>query len=138
MIHEPVFFKFSENSMANVRSLLEYTAYAEGTTKFQAKTVESHLSAINFSHRSSFGFELDTSHPLLSNALKGSARSRAVAGLQPRARKPVSWSMLLGGEHLAQTWGAGGRALWLALGASFFFLTRAAEMFAKTRTRAHE
>ena len=65
-------------------------------------------------------------------------RSHAVAGVQPRMRRPVSWSMLLGGEHLAQTWGAGGRALWLALGASFFFLTRAAEMFAKTRTRAHE
>ena len=46
--------------------------------------------------------------------------------------------MLLGGEHLAQTWGAGGRVLWNALGASFFFLTRAAEIFAETRTRAHE
>ena len=27
--------------------------------------------------------------------------------------------------------------LWLALGASFFFLARAGEMFAETRTRAH-
>ena len=124
--------------MANVRSLLENTAYAVATKKLQANTVESHLSAIKLFHRSSRGFELDTSHPLLRNALKGSARSHAVAGLQPRVRRQVSWSMLLGGEHLAQTWGAGGRALWLALGASFFFLTRAAEMFAKTRTRAHE
>ena len=46
--------------------------------------------------------------------------------------------MLLAGEHLAQTWGVGGRVLWLALGASFFFLTRAAEMFAETSTRMHE
>ena len=46
--------------------------------------------------------------------------------------------MLLGGEHIAQTSGAGGRVLWLALGASFSFLTQAAEMFAETRTRAHE
>lgn len=53
-------------------------------------------------------------------------------------RRPVSWSMLLGGEHLAQSWAAGGRVLWLALGASFLFLTRASEMFAETRTRAHE
>ena len=28
--------------------------------------------------------------------------------------------------------------LWLALGASFFFSTRAAEMLAETRTRTHE
>ena len=46
--------------------------------------------------------------------------------------------MLLGGEHLAQIWGAGGCVLCLALGGSFFFLTRAAEMFAETGTRAHE
>ena len=106
--------------MANVRYLLEYTAYAVATKKLQANTKGSHMSATKFSHRSSCGFELDTSHPVLRNAFKGSARSHAVVGLQPIVRRPVSWSMLLGGEHLAQTWGIGGRVLWLALGASSF------------------
>ena len=46
--------------------------------------------------------------------------------------------MLLGGEHLAQAWGDGWRMLWLALGTLFFFVARAAEMFAETSTRAHE
>ena len=138
MVCEPVFLEATENPVVNVRSLLEYTAYAVATKKLQAQTVESHLSAIKFFHRSSRGFELNTAHPLLRNALKGSARSHAVAGSQPRVRRPVSWPMLLAGEYLAQTWGVGGRVLWLALGASFFFLTRAAEMFAETSTRMHE
>ena len=139
VLHEPVFLQFSsENPMENFCSLLEYAAYAVAAKKLQADTVESHLSAIKFFHRSSRGFELDTSHTLLRNALKCSARSHAATGLQPRVRRPVLWSMLLGGEHLSQTWGVGGRILWLALGAYFFFLTRSTEMFAETRTRAHE
>ena len=51
IIHELFFLEFSsENPMANVRSLLEYTAYAVATKKLQANTVESHLSAIKFFH----------------------------------------------------------------------------------------
>ena len=75
VVCEPVFLEATENPVVNVRSLLEYTVYAVATKKLQAQTVESHLSAIKFFHRSSRGFELNTAHPLLRNALKGSARS---------------------------------------------------------------
>ena len=46
--------------------------------------------------------------------------------------------MLLAGEKLIPTWRAGGRVLWSALFASFCLLTRASEIFAKTRLRVHE
>lgn len=43
---------------------------------------------------------------------------------------------LLGGG-VAATWGNGDPVLYLALGASFLFLTRTSEMFALTQSRAH-
>jgi len=46
VVCEPVFLEATENPVVNVRSLLEYTAYAVATKKLQAQTVESHLSAI--------------------------------------------------------------------------------------------
>ena len=53
-------------------------------------------------------------------------------------RRPVSWAMLLAGETLIPAWRNEGRVLWLALCASFCFLTRASAMFAETRSRIHE
>ena len=50
----------------------------------------------------------------------------------------ASYFISLGGEHLVQAWGDGGRVLWLSLGVSFFFLARAEEMIAETHTRAHD
>ena len=41
-------------------------------------------------HRVSRGFELDITHPLLTHALKGAARSHADAGNQATVRWPVS------------------------------------------------
>ena len=124
--------------MTNVWHLFEYVAYAFATKKLRSATIESHLSAIKFFHRISRGFELDTTHPVLGNALKGAARSHADAGNQATVRRPVSWEMLIAGEKLISTWRTGGRVLWLALCASFCFLTRASEMFAETRSRVHE
>ena len=56
---------------------------------------------------------------------------------QATVRRPVSWAMLLAGESLIPSWGTEGRVLWLALCASFCFLTRASEMFAESRSRIH-
>ena len=53
-------------------------------------------------------------------------------------RRPVSWAMLLAGETLIPSWRNSGRVLWLALRASFCFLTRASRMFAEKRSRIHE
>ena len=46
--------------------------------------------------------------------------------------------MLLAGETLIPAWRNGGRVLWLALCASFWFLARASEMLAETRSCIHE
>ena len=96
------------------------------------------MSAIKFLHRISRGFELDTTHPVLASALKGAARSYAHVGNQAAVRRPVSWAMLLVGETLIPAGLNGGRILWLALYASFCFLTRASEMFAEARLRVRE
>lgn len=80
---------------------------------------------------------MDTTQPLPRNALEGSVRSQAVAGSRSRVKRPVSSSMLRGGEHFAQTWGDGGRALWLTSGGSIFFW-REREKCLPRRVRAHE
>ena len=53
-------------------------------------------------------------------------------------RRPVSWAMVLAGETSIRAWRNGGRVLWLALCASFWFLIGAFEMFAETRLSIHE
>ena len=92
------------------------------TKKLRSATIESHSSAIKFFHRISRGFEIDTTHPVIANALKGAARLHADVGNQATVRRHVSWDMLLTGEKLIPTWRAGGRVLWLALCASFCLL----------------
>ena len=134
----PVFLQPCSDGLSNVWQLFEYVAYSFATKKLRSATIESHLSAIKFFHRISRGFELDTTHPVLACALKGAARSHADVGNQATVRRPVSWAMLLAGESLIPSWGTGGRVLWLALCASFCFLTRASEMFAESRSRIHE
>ena len=134
----PFFLQYCSDSMINVWLLFEYVAYAFATKKLRSATIESHWPAITFSHRISRGFELDTTHPVVTSALKGAARSHADVGNQAAVRRPVSWAMLLASETLIPAWRNGGRVLWLALCASFFFLTRASKMFAETRSRVHE
>ena len=52
-------------------------------------------------------------------------------------RRPMSWGVLRGGAGLAPQWGQGGRVLYLVLGASFVFLTRACEILAVSQTSMH-
>ena len=113
-------------------------AYAFAIKTLRSATFKSHLSAIKCFHRIPRGFEFDTTHPVITSALKGAARSHAEEGNQATVCRPVSWAMLLAGETLIPAWRNGGRVLWLALCASFRFLTRASEMFAETRSRIHE
>ena len=124
--------------MANVWHVLEYGAYAFSIKKLRSATIESHLSAIKLLHRISRGFKIDTTHPVIANALKGAARLHADVGNQATERRPVSWYMLLAGEELIPAYRVGVRVLWLALCASFCLFTPASEMFAETRLRVHE
>ena len=112
--------------MANVWHLFEYVAYIRLCyQKLRSATIESRLSAIKSLHRISRGSELDTTHPVWGNALKGATRSHADAGNQATVRRPVSWEMSIAGEKLISTLQTGGRVLWLALCASFsFFYSR--------------
>ena len=96
------------------------------------------MSGIKFFHRVLRGFELDTIHPVIASDVKVAAFSHAGVGNQATVRRPVSWPMLLAGETLIPAWRNGGRMLWLALCASFRFLTRASEMSAETWPRIHE
>ena len=116
----------------------EYLAYAFATKKLRSATIASHLSVIKFFQRISRGFELDTTYPVIASALKGAARSHAEVGKQSTVRRPVSWAMWLVIKNLISAWRNGGRVLWLAFCASFWFLTRASEMVAKTRSCIHK
>ena len=118
---DPTYRHRSIDGMTNVWHLLEYVAYAFATKKPRSATIESHLSAITFSHRISRGFELDTIHPVISSALKGATCSHDEVGNQATVRRPMSWAMFLAGETLIPAWRNRGRVLWLALYASFGF-----------------
>ena len=134
----PVFLDRGIDGVTNVWHFFEHVAYAFFTKKLRSATIESHLSAIKFFHRISRGFELDTTYPVIASALKGAARSHAEVDDQATVRRPVSWAALLAGETLIPACRNGGLVLWLALCASFCFLTRASEILAETRSRIHE
>ena len=134
----PVFLERCRDVMANVWHVFEYVAFAVSTKKLRSAPIESHLSAIKFFQGISRGFEIDITHPVTPNALKGAARLHADVGNQATVRRHVSWDMQLTREKLIPTWRARSRGLWLALCASFFLLTRASEMCAETRLQVHE
>jgi len=78
------------DGMTNLWHLCEHVSYAFATTKLRSEAIEGHSSAVKFFHRESRGFELDTPHSVLTNALKGAARSHDDAGNQATVRRPVS------------------------------------------------
>ncbi|MEP6266664.1 MAG: hypothetical protein ABJ139_04935, partial [Paracoccaceae bacterium] len=120
--------------MTNAWHLFEYVAYAFATKKLRSATIESHLSAIKFFHRISRGFELDITHPVLGNVLKGAVRSHADAGNQA-----TGFVGNVDGGRETDIYVADGGSRLVACPLRFiFFLTRASEMFAETRSRVHE
>ena len=115
----PVFLDRGIDDMTNVWHLVKYVAYSFASKQQRSATIESHLSAIRFFHRISRAFEIDTTHPVISSALKGAARSQVELGNRATVRRPVSRAMLFVGETLIPAWSNGGRVLWLVLCASF-------------------
>ena len=91
----------------------------------------------HFFHRVSSSLELDTRLPLIHIALKRVAQGHAQVGTQQQVRLPVALSVPRGGVTLIPQCGVGGRALFLALDTSFFFLPRASEMFGGSRNAMH-
>ena len=113
-----------------VWQLMDFAAWCCGCLGNQAKTISGKLAAIKYFHRVRVNVELPITHDLLKKFLKGITRCPVNVGTQPRLRRPISWDMILTGRELVQSWGEGGKILWLCLGLSYFFLTRAGEVFA--------
>ena len=127
----PGFLLAGAGGDSHVGSLLAYIAYVWGTNGLTAGTIADHLTALKFFHRQERGLELFLRNPCVVDALKGVTCSHLEAGIKSRIRRPIAWSVLLAGESLCDQWEPGGRVPWLALGASFFFLARAGEIFAR-------
>ena len=125
----PVLLDRGIDDMINVWHLFEYVEYALATTELRSATIESHLSAIKFVHRTSRDLELDTTHPVIASAFDGAARSHVEVGNQATVRRPLSWGMLLAAEKLIPILSNGGRGLWLAIGSSFCLLNASPKCF---------
>ena len=136
-MNHPDFLSPGKNPMVYVNVFLSYVSYACLVYGLRAATISNHLAAIKFFHQVLFHFDLPIAHALVVKALKGVERSHADHGHQPRIRRPISWATIYSAKHTASQWGPGGRLLFLGLGVSFFFLTRASEMFALGTDRVH-
>ena len=99
--------------------LIEYASWcckAEGNLG----TISGKLAAVQYFHRLEAGVELPTTAPVLKSALKGIARGHVAAGTPRQVRLPVSWGILLEGEGLLPSWGAGGKEMWLLFVSELF------------------
>ena len=102
-----------------------------------AGTISGKLTAVQYFHRLEAGVELPTTAPVLKSALKGIARGHVAAGTPRQVRLPVSLAMLLEGEGLIPSWGAGGNEMWLCLCLSYFLIARSDEVFASDSGVVH-
>ena len=67
----------------------------------------------------------------MNRALRGIVNSQVQLGVRRRICCPVTWSLLRDAEDIVQSWGPGGRVMWMCLmSLSYFLIARADEMFA--------
>ena len=74
---------------------------------------------------------------MLKSALKGIARGHVAAGTPRQVRLPVSWEVLLEGDGLIPSWGAGGNEMGLCLCLSYSLIGRSDEVFASDSGVVH-
>jgi len=130
MIRENPFLGPGLSSEEVIQALVEYVAWCCAVSGNQAGTIYGKLAAIQYFHRVDHGRELPINSDLVKRALQGVTRAHERSGMRARIRHPVSWKCLLAGQGLAESWGPGGRVLWLSLALSFQLLARSDEMFA--------
>ena len=118
-------------------ALIDFAAWCSESKGNQAGTISGKFAAIQYFHRTQAQVEIDTTSQLTSCALRGIARSQVERGVRRRTRLPVTWSMLRDAEDVAQSWGPGGRVMWLCLSLSYFLIARADEMFAASSGTVH-
>jgi hypothetical protein len=115
-----------------VRQLLAFMVYCFEERHNSATTVQQKLAALQYFHRTFAERKLPTRDDRLQAALAGMAR---VAGEMERPRRPrrlpLSWRLLLEGRECEGVWAQfkGGQTVWFGLALSFFFLTRASEIW---------
>lgn len=137
MIGREIFLRAGASPEETAWDLIDFAAWCFESEGNQAGTIAGKFAAVEYFHRKDVRTEIDTTSPLINCALRGIARSQADLGVRHRVRLPVTWSMLRDSEDLVQSWGAGGRVMWLCLGLIYFLITRADEMFAGTSGVAH-
>ena len=87
---------------------IEYVSWCCEAKGNLATTLSGKLAAVQYFHRLEACVELPITAPVLKSVLKGIARGHVAAGTPRQGRLPVSWGMLLEGEGLIPSWGAGG------------------------------
>ena len=136
-MHYEKYLKPSDSEEHKVWVLIEYASWcceAEGNL---AGTISRKLAAVQYFHRLEAGMELPTTAPVLKSALKGIARGHVAAGTPRQVHLPVSWGMLLEGEGLIPSWGAGGKEMWLCLCLRYFLIAWSDEVFASDSGVVH-
>ena len=103
-------------------ALIDFAAWCCASQDNQAGTISSKLAAIQYFPRVNAGMELSIRSLLIKSVLQGISRLHTLAGTRPRGWLPISCDMLIKGQELIPSWGSAGRALWLYLGMSYFFI----------------
>ena len=136
-MHYEKCLKPSDSEKHKVWVLIEYVSWYCEAERNLAGTISGKLAAVQYFHRLEAGVELPITPPVLRSALKGIARVHVAAGTPRQVRLPVSWEMLLEGEGLIPSWGAGVKEMWLCLCLSCFLIARSDEVFASDSGVVH-
>ena len=136
-MHNEKCLKPSDSEEHKVWVLIEYAPWCCEAEGNYAGTLSGKLATVQYFHRLEASVELPTAAPVLKSALKGIARGHVAAGTPCQVRLPVSWGMLLEGEGLIPSWGAGGKEMWLCLCRSYFLIARSDEAFASDSGVVH-
>ena len=129
-MHYEKCLKPSDAEEYKVWALIECALWCCKAESNLAGTISGKLTAVQYFHRLEAGVELPTTAPVLKSALKGIAKGHVASGTPRQMRLPVSWAMLLEGEGLIHSSGAGGNEIWLCLGLGYFLIARSDEVFA--------
>lgn len=115
---------------AAVKELTKFMALRCFSFKNQSQTVRGYLAAIKYFHRMFEGWELPTSHCMVTAVGKGIDRAHGKSEVRPKVRKPLSWELLTKGRGCVAGGETEGWVVWYGLALSFHLLCRASEIWA--------
>ena len=101
-----------------VREVLEFMARRCFVHNNQQSTVRGYLAAIKYFHKMYAGWELPTSHCMITAVGKGIDRAHGMTPTKAPARLPLTWSILSQGQRVVTSMVDGGRVMWLGLALS--------------------